>query len=449
MLLALAAAVVAPPPVPFEPPPLAIVGARLVDGTGAPPRSGCTVLVRAGRIAAVGPAVAVPDDAEVVDGSGGTLLPGLFDTHGHCFTADGRTQYDAFPLLFLAGGVTTVFSPGEADPEGAYALRERLRRGVQLGARLLTAGPYFEKGQGEIDWLVGYADRDEALRWLAEHGPRLDGIKLQMQITEDEAVAILAGAHARGLRVTGHLGSIPAGRAIELGIDRLEHGLFAMSEFAPWRVEGMDQWRAKFARLGALDLASTAVQQLVDRIVARGIALSATTVAFAAWAPGFEPVTPDWADYLAPPVRRLEQARALRIAGLPPEHGADFAAGVQKQLDFLRLVHERGGIVVTGTDTGDRRLIPGFGLHRELQLLVRAGLSPLAALRAATGHAARALGVERDLGTIEAGKVADLVLVAGDPTVDITAIGRTVRVWKDGVGHDPAALRARAKGGIR
>ncbi|MBL9079694.1 MAG: amidohydrolase family protein [Planctomycetes bacterium] len=430
-------------------PPTAITGARLIDGTGAAPRDGCTVLVRGDRIAAVGPGVVVPEDAVVVDGRGMTLLPGMFDTHGHCFTVDGKAQYEAYPLLFLAGGVTTVFSPGEMDPAAAYALRDRLARGEQDGARLLTAGPYFEQGDSGFAWMRGYRDGDEALAWLAEHAARMDGLKLSMQVTAAEAAAIVREAHRHGLRVTGHLGRVTAAEAIELGIDRLEHGLFAMSEFAPWQVEGLDAWAAKFERIGALDLDSEPVQRLIDQIVARRVALSATTVSFAEWRPGFAPVTPDWERYLAPSIRRLEAARHLRMATLPPEQGRKFAAGVQKQLEFLKRVHDRGGIVVTGSDPGGKQLIPGYGLHRELQLLVEAGFTPLAALRAATQHAAMALGVDREFGTIEAGKVADLVLVAGDPAQDIAAVGATRSVWKAGRRHDPAALRRAAEGRIR
>lgn len=435
--------------VPPTEPPTAIVNARLIDGTGTAPRTGCTVLIRGDRIAAVGVDVPVPADAIVVDGTGSTLVPGMFDTHGHCFTVDGKDQYEAYPLLFLAGGVTTVFSPGEMDPEAAYALRERLAAGTQRGARLLTAGPYFEKGESDLRWLRGYRDQAEALQWLAEHGPRMNGLKLLTQITLDEARAIVTEAHRRGLRVTGHLGSITAGQAIDLGIDRLEHGLFAMSEFSPWQVHGLDAWAEKFAQIGALDLDSEPVQRLIDRLVEHRVALSATTVSFAEWAPGFEPVTPDWERYLSPAIRRVEGGRLRRIAAMPEEQGRKFAAGVQKQLAFLKRVHDRGGLVVTGTDPGGKLLIPGYGLHRELQLLVQAGFTPLAALRAATQHAAMALGVERELGTIEAGKLADLVLVEGDPSQDIAAIGATRVVWQAGRRFDPVELRRAAEGKIR
>jgi imidazolonepropionase-like amidohydrolase len=426
-----------------------IVGARLIDGTGGPPRDGCVVLVRGERIAAVGPGISVPEGAAVVDGSGKTVLPGMFDTHGHCFTVDGKDQYESYPLLFLAGGVTTTFSPGEMDPAAAYALRERLAKGEQPGARLMTAGPYFEKGQSELDWLKGYADEAEALRWLAEHGPRMDGLKLQQQITEAEAAAIIAEAHRRGIKVTGHLGTVTAKRAIELGIDRLEHGITAMSEFSPWQIQGMAAWSEKFRTLGALDLDSEPVRELIDLIVARRVALSATTASFEFWAGSYEPVTPDWEKYLAPEIRRTQKGLLLRMQQQPAERSAVFAAGLKKQGEFLKRVHDRGGIVVTGTDPGGKLLIPGYGLHRELKLLVDAGFTPVAAIRAATGHAAQALGVDRDLGTIEAGKVADLVLVDGDPSGDIRAIGNTVAVWKAGTRFDPAALRRQAEGRIR
>ncbi len=426
-------------------PPTAIVGARLIDGTGAPPRTDCVVLVVGERIAAVGPGVRIPEGATIVDGKGMTVLPGMFDTHGHCFTVDGKDQYEAYPLLFLAGGVTTTFSPGELDPEAAYALRERLAKNEQDGARLLSAGPYFEKGKSELAWLVGYTDEAEALQWLEKHGPRMNGLKLQMQVTDAEAAAIIEGAHRRGLRVTGHLDSITAARAIELGIDRLEHGLFAMSDFSP----GKKQWAEKFRGLAELDLQSKTVQDLVDLIVARRVALSATTASFEELVPGYVPVTPDWEKYLAPDQRRLQKARLLRIQNLPADRFAWLASAVRKQLEFLKLVHDRGGVVVTGTDPGGKMLIPGFGLHRELALLVRGGFTPLAAIRAATQHAAWALGVDGELGTIEAGKLADLVLVNGDPSADIADVGRTVAVWKAGRRFDPAALRKQAEGKIR
>lgn len=426
-------------------PPTAIVKAKLFDGTGGPVRTGCTALIVGERIAAVGPGVRIPEGANVVDGTGMTLLPGMFDTHGHCFTVDGKDQYEAYPLLFLAGGVTTTFSPGEMDADAAFALRDRLAKGEQDGARLLSAGPYFEKGRSELEWLIGYTDEADALQRLATFGSRMDGLKLQMRVTEAEAAAIIKAAHARGIRVTGHLDSITARRAIELGIDRLEHGLFAMSEFSPRK----ESWVAQFRGLADLDLQSQPVQELIDLIVARRVALSATTASFEEHMPGYVPVTPDWEKYLTPDQRRLQKARLLRIQNAGPDRFGWLTKAVQKQLEFLKLVHDRGGIVVTGTDPGGKMLIPGYGLHRELQLLVKAGFTPLAAIRASTQHAASALGVAADLGTIEAGKLADLVLVHGDPAADIADIGRTVAVWKAGRRFDPVELRKRAEGKIR
>jgi imidazolonepropionase-like amidohydrolase len=439
-LLALAA--------PAGDPPVAITGARVVDGTGAPPRV-ATVLIRGQRIAAVGAGVEVPANATVVDARGKTLLPGMIDTHGHCYSADGKTQYEAWPRLYLAGGVTTVFSPGESDPDGAIALREKIARGEEAGPRLFTAGPYFEHLPADFTWMQGFESVAGAKEHLAKWIDRIDGVKLSLKVTEAEAAAVIEGAHAKGKKVTGHLHSVTATRAVELGIDRLEHGLFAMSEFAPQSFTNFAEFADRFAVIGALDLRSEPVQKLVGMLVEKKVALSATTASFEAYQPDWVPVCAEWEKYFEPGSRRIHKGALARRAQLPKETAAKLRAGVSKQLEFLKLVHDRGGIVVTGTDPGGRLLLPGWGLHREMALLVQAGFTPLAAITAATLHAAQALGEGKDLGSIEPGKLADLVLVDGDPSTDIAAVGNTVAVWQGGRRHDPVALRKEAEGKTR
>ena len=136
---------------------VAFVGGSVIDGTGAPPHQGWTVLIRDSVITAVGPDVEIPGGAEFLDISGKTVLPGLIDMHGHMY-AMGGNQFTAYPRLFLAGGVTTVFSPGDLDPDGMTALRDQINRGEVVGPRILTAGitrpsmagPWGE-GNSEID----------------------------------------------------------------------------------------------------------------------------------------------------------------------------------------------------------------------------------------------------------------------------------------------------------
>ena len=424
--------------------------ARLLDGKS-PARDGMTIVVRGERIAAVGPDadVEAPANAEVRDVGGKSVLPGLFDTHGHYFTVDGTTQYEAFPKLCLAAGVTSVFAPGEVDPESAVALRERLRTGEEVGARLLTAGPYFEHGQGELRWLKGFDDVDGAVALLARWQDRIDGVKILQNVTEAEFTTIVQGAHAAGLRVTGHLGSITAKRAAELGIDRLEHGIYAMDELAPARVGSRDEWVAKCQKLAALDLDSDLVRQLLDTLLEHRVVLSATSASFEFVLPEWEPVVDDWLRYLAPPVRRLVSGARKRMQQTPDDEAAAMRGTLHKHLAFLKRFADRGGVVVTGSDAAGKVLTPGFAVHREMRLLVQGGFTPLQAIRAATCDAAVALGQDADLGTIAPGKLADLVVVDGRPDEDITAMRAIVEVWQAGRRHDPAALCEAAVGQIR
>ena len=122
---------------------------------------------------------------------------------------------------------------------------------------------------------------------------------------------------------------------------------------------------------------------------------------------------------------------------------------MQAQLRLIKEVHQRGGLVLTGTDPVSPRLIPGYGLHRELKNLVDAGLTPLEAIKAATFNAARVLRREKEFGTIEAGKLADLVVVTGDPAARIEAVGQTEMMFRHGVKYDPAALRKAAEGQVK
>ncbi len=428
---------------------LAISGAAVFDGRADAPHQGWTIVVQGDRIAAAGRDAVAPPGATAVDLRGRTVMPGMFDTHGHLFTVDGNTQFEAYPLLDLAAGVTTVFSPGEVDPEAAVAWREHQEQGLVVGARLLTAGPYFEHGQGDLPWLRGFDGADQALAQLELWKDRIDGIKMLNHLTEPEFVAVLERAHAHGLKVTGHLGSIHARRAAELGIDRLEHGIYEMGELSPYLVKSAADWRDKFRQLAALDMNGELVQGVLDAIVEHGVVLSATTASFESMLPEWEPVVEDWDSFLTPPKRRLARGQRERAKRMDEGYAADMRQALANQLTFLKQLHDRGGAIVTGTDPAGSVLTPGFAVHREVELLHRAGLTRAQALRAATAHAAQALGLGDRLGTIEAGKIADLVVVNGDPTEDLAALRRIEAVYQAGARHDPSALLAAAKGKIR
>jgi len=429
---------------------VALVGGAVIDGTGKAPQANCTVLIRGERIAAVGPKVQIPKGATVVNVAGKTIIPGLVDMHGHMYaraTPEMRSQFEAYPPLYLAGGVTTVRSPGDFDPEGMVALRERIKRGEATGPRIFTAGPYFDNDPSQVLWIKGVKTPEEALDQFNRWKDRIDYVKFYTRITEPEFRAVMDAARKAGIPTTGHLGSITATRAVELGINGLEHGIFAMSELSKANSQG------GACALGDLDLNSPVVENLVASIVKNRVAIDPTVVVFQLSPPIFEPVTPDWLKYLSAEAQ-AHQTRLLSTVASGAASGNPAAAecqrrALQSQLRFIKKVHDRGGILITGTDPVSPRLIPGYGLHRELKNFVDAGLTPVAAIKAATLNAAIALRREKEMGTIQPGKLADMVVIGGDPATRIEDIGKTEMVIKGGVQYDPAALRKSAEGQVK
>lgn len=418
---------------------IALVNGRVIDGTGAPARLDWIVLIQGRRILAAGPEVEIPAGARVVDLAGKTLLPGMFDMHGHLYAYNGRRlnfEPIAYPRLYLAGGVTTIFTAGEFDPEMAVALRDDINNGQAVGPQILSAGPYFSGGNAP-SWMLRAGNLEDILALYDRWSTTIDGVKFYTGIPEDQFKAVLDAAHADGLVVTGHLESIGGMRAIELGIDGLEHGLFGMSEFFP---KGAS-FGTQYCAISELDVASAPVSDIVDALVQHGTYLDPTIVVFQPELPDFEPLVEDWEKYLDENVRNTLRREIRSMV-----QGECLRTALEKEAQFVKAVHDRGGLIVTGTDPVIPILLPGYSLHRELENLVAAGLSPLDAIQAATLNAAIATRLDSQKGSIAAGKIADLVVVDGNPDEDITAIGNTVMVFKDGVPYVPELLRESVEG---
>jgi imidazolonepropionase-like amidohydrolase len=420
---------------------LALVGGSVLDGTGTDPHEGWTVLIRDSVIHAVGDDVRIPRGAERLDVTGLTILPGFIDMHGHMY-AMGSNQFEAYPSLFLAGGVTTVFSPADFDPEGMIALREAVAAGEAVGPRILTAGPYFDAEPSVVSWIEGVTGPEEARAKLAEWKDRIDAAKIYSSLPEAEMGFVIHDAHAAGLKVTGHLGGpVETKRAIELGIDGLEHGIFAVAELS--HLPQSAPINQQYCTLAEVDLHGPVAQGLIDAIAENQVWITPTIVTIQSIHPEFEPPTDGWATFLS---EDLGQFMAAQGPFLDEAGAACLNQAMGIQFEFVRRVNSAGGLVVTGTDPVSPKLTPGYGLHAEMANLVRAGLTPLDAIRAATRNGAVALGLQGWIGTVQAGKLADLVVVSGDPASDIQAVGNTVWVFKSGTKYDPEALRESVKG---
>jgi len=383
----------------------AMVGGTIVDGTGRPAIADGVVVVRDGRIADVGPRadVVIPPDVARVPLDGKTVVPGLWDMHTHV------TQIEWAPV-YLAAGVTTVRDMGNEN-EFIAPLRDAIESGRALGPRLLLAG--LVDGGGPNAFGVVYATTaDEAKQVVAKyHGLGFQQIKIYSLVTPPMVEAICAEAHRLGMTVTGH---VPNGMTIEqaaaAGMDHIAH-------LAIGGEADSDEVKQTIAFLREHKTVIDPTQSWNELL---GHALGTPIAAFQ---PGVARIPP--------PLNRL-----FSSAGADGIDAATARTRLERGLRIVKALHDAGVPIVAGTDEG----IPGHSLHREIELYVEAGLTPMQALQAATIVSARAMKLDAELGTIERGKRADMVVLNANPLDRIRNI-RTVR-WtiRDGRVYDAPAL---------
>ncbi len=433
-------------------PVVALTHVQVIDGAGGPARADQTIVLRNGRIEAVGPfaATPAPSGAEVLDLAGRTVTPGFVMLHEHTFYPAGAGFYNwlgySFPRLYLAGGATTIRTGGSMAPYADLNLKRSIDAGQAPGPDLDVTGPYLN-GPGlpiaAVNALRDSAHARQMVGYWADEG--VTSFKVYQQITRAELAAVVAAAHRRGIKVTGHLCSVTYREAADLGIDDLEHGLMASTDFVPNKEPDHCPSGTRQV-LAGLDVASGPVRDLIQHLVSQRVALTSTLTVFETSVPG-RPRAPDKVlDAMAPEVRDLFLRRFLQIAtdtaGAQVSRRA-FANGMA----FERAFAQAGGLLVAGTDpTGYGGVVAGFANQREIELLVEAGFSPVEAIKIATLNGAIYLGRQDRIGTIAPGKQADLVVVRGDPAARISDIENVELVFKRGLGYDPAKLIEAARG---
>jgi imidazolonepropionase-like amidohydrolase len=427
---------------------------RVIDGTGAPAVDDQTLVIDGQIIKAIGPsaAVPVPAGARVLDLAGRSVMPGWVAMHEHLFytgpTGQGRvagapeyypTMVYSFPRLYLAHGVTSMRTAGSMEPYADLEVKRYIDAGRIPGPKMHLTGPYLT-GPGayllQLHALQGPEEASKMVNYWADAG--FTSFKAYTQITRAELGAAIRTAHARGLKVTGHLCSVTFREAADLGIDSLEHGISAATDFVPGKKP--DECPARGPNGGNPDISSPDVQGLIEYLVAKKVAIDSTLPVFEAGVAGRLPEMPRFWEVLSP----LAQAD-YRIARSRADPGG--MARLRRSMDFEVAFVRAGGTLISGLDpTGNGGAIAGYGDQREVELLVEAGFTPLEAIHIQTENGAKFLGEDARVGTLKVGKRADITVVKGDPSETIADVENVEFVFKDGKGYDPHKLIDSVKG---
>jgi imidazolonepropionase-like amidohydrolase len=438
-------------------PVVALTHVRVIDGTGAGEKENQTIIISGEKIEWVGDAASahVPANAQTLDLTGYTVIPGLVGMHDHMFYPSGRVPiYNemaySFPKLYLAAGVTTIRTTGTLEPYTDLELKKLIDSGKQVGPEMYVTGPYLE-GPGsftpQMHELKDAEDARRTVNYWADEG--VTSFKAYMHITHAELAAAVEAAHKRGLKITGHLCSIGFSEAADIGIDDLEHGLFVDTEFVPGKKLDVCPSQAEARQVMAgLDLNSAPVQAMIHDLVERHVAVTSTLPVFEPMVPGRPPLDPRVLEALLPEAQVDYLANRVR-SGSNAALAATGATVFKKELDFERMFVRAGGTLLAGEDpTGGGGILAGYGDQREVELLVEAGFTPLEALKISSENGAEFLGQADRLGTVAAGKVADLAVIHGDPQQNIADIEKVEIVFKDGIGYDSAKLITAVRGSV-
>ena len=403
----------------------------VIDGTGQAPMKHQAILLRGPTISAIGAIeeIDLPDGARTLDLAGRFVLPGFIDLHVHF---PGEPEVDeAILRRLLESGITTALQPGARPGTGVY-LRDQLEAGKIVGPRLRTSGPILNSPvEGEVraagrTWVTSEAAARAAVRAQAAQG--VDFIKLYRDLPPDLVAATIEEAHHLGLRVAGHMGRTTWQEAASLGVDVLMHSGWGtpMDELVDledpdaatdteWYLAYADAPKGRpFARLVAsLQANKVVVVPTLSIHQASGLGhddrllhLFETDLAPEADLAGW------WGD-------RWRQRHPQYDPDSEEEAHMMATVYFPAILDIVRSYFERGVRLGVGTDVGNAWMTPGVVYHHELELYQQAGIPPLSILSMASQSGAEALGLQAEIGTVETGKVADLIILREDPTVDI------------------------------
>ncbi len=433
---------------------VAITNVKIIDGTGNAIKTNQTIILKDGRIEQIGETSTskIPENAFVIDGTNKTVIPGLVMLHEHLFYTklfenwfNVNQMTFTFPRLYLAGGVTTMRTAGSIEPQSDLNIKKWIDQGKMTGPKMNVTSPFIEREGVDIPSLGNIKSSSEVARevnFWADKG--ITSFKLYNYITKEDMRVCLEEAHKRGLKVTGHLCSVTYEEASNMGIDNLEHGFMAASDFIANKEENIcDPFEARES-LTNEPVDSPKINALIDLLIKNGTTITTTPNVFEPWTNrelipggGEEAVTAEVLKDVKGIYDRLVNKDSLHLLRF------------NKNLIWIKRFYDKGGKLVAGTDpTGAGRTVAGYANQRTIEILLKAGFPLNDVIKICTLNGATYLEQEKTIGTIEAGKIADLILIDGDLETNIKNIRNMETIFKDGVGFNSKKLFESVKGQV-
>ncbi len=431
--------------------------ATLIDGTGSAVQTGMSVLVEDGLIKSIGldGSIGAPDNADIIDLDGKTLLPGLVMLHEHLFynaSADRfiqATQPIYFPRLYLAAGVTTARTAGSFEPYTDLKVKQAINAGRIIGPDLDTTAPFIEGAPAQFLQAPEIETTKEAkafVNYWADQG--MTSFKAYTQLKSEVLRAAIKQADRRGLKVAGHLCSITYADASNMGIDNLEHGFMLAPDF----VENKNPDECvnfPLAQFLETDLDSPTAQNLFKTLINNKTAITSTLAVLGRISGTINPPNPDAVEALGAGAKAHYLANHANAYQRTLDNDL-FERAVRKEMVWEKAFFDAGGLLVAGSDTtGLGGTVAGYANHEQIELLVQAGFSVVEAIQVVSLNGAISMGRDNEIGSIEPGKKANIIIVDGDITDDIRNIREITTVFKNGIGYDSKALFESARGQVQ
>lgn len=433
----------------------------LIDGKGNVAKPHQTVIISNGKIDWVGDdtKAAIPQGASIIDLNGKAIMPGLVMLYEHMYISahDVGTRYlnlkqlpFSFPRLYLAAGATTIRTCGSIEPYSDIRIKKDIDLGLLPGPNMELTAPYIEGSSARFPQMNENKTPAEAasfVNYWADQG--FTSFKAYMGVDKPTLKAAIDAAHKRHLKITGHPDIVTYKEAASLGMDNLEHGFLASTDFATGKKENEPPAPGTAIQsLGKLDVHADSIKQFIQFLIDKktGITSSlavfegATTTQPRPNAEVINAMSPDTRDFY------LQRLVSVKSATGPTDYDKAFAKAAKME----KLFYDMGGLLTVGTDpTGNGGTLAGYGNWRAIELLVEAdGFTPLEAIKIATRNGSIALGFDKTIGTIETGKAADLLIIDGDPSKNISDIRKVQFVFKNGIGYNSKKLFDSVKGKV-